>query len=156
MSFARSTSPARLKARTRAALGQLMEEVLAAPLGALETRLSQRGWLGERRGSAEGGRGRLLEVLDRDRALRAAEPVSPAAPVEPSVPAPAVAVPAVSMPEPAQAVDCEPIRTRTMARLLAAQGYRARALAIYQALLAENPSDTELHAERERLQAQSA
>lgn len=49
-----------------------------------------------------------------------------------------------------QAADAEPIRTRTMARLLAAQGHPARALAIYDALMADDP-DPSLRAEAERL-----
>jgi hypothetical protein len=40
--------------------------------------------------------------------------------------------------------ETSPIRTRTLARLLAAQGYTARALAVYDALLVENPADTAL------------
>jgi hypothetical protein len=41
----------------------------------------------------------------------------------------------------------EPIRTRTMARLLASHGYHDRALAIYEHLLAEQPDDEALRAE---------
>ena len=74
-------------------------------------------------------------MLERDRALVAAQPASSAVVAH---------------------EEAEPIRTRTMARLLAAQGYRVRALAIYRALLAECPSDTELQAELERLRAQPA
>jgi hypothetical protein len=43
----------------------------------------------------------------------------------------------------------EPIRTRTMARLLASQGYLERALTIYEHLLAEQPDDPTLCAETE-------
>jgi hypothetical protein len=49
----------------------------------------------------------------------------------------------------------EPIRTRTMARLLAAQGHRARALAIYDALTAADP-DPSLLAEAERLRSRES
>lgn len=49
----------------------------------------------------------------------------------------------------------EPIRTRTMARLLAAQGHRARALAIYDALMAVDP-DPSLLAEAERLRSRES
>lgn len=49
----------------------------------------------------------------------------------------------------------EPIRTRTMARLLAAQGHPARALAIYDALMATDP-DPSLRAEAERLRARES
>jgi hypothetical protein len=52
----------------------------------------------------------------------------------------------------ASAAAAEPIRTRTMARLLAAQGHPARALAIYDALMAED-SDPSLRAEAERLRS---
>jgi len=47
--------------------------------------------------------------------------------------------------------DEEPIRTRSMARLLAGQGHRARALKIYEALLAADSSDESLRAEAEAL-----
>jgi hypothetical protein len=43
----------------------------------------------------------------------------------------------------------EPIRTHSMARLLAAQGHRERALAIYEELLAQNSADEELRHEAE-------
>jgi hypothetical protein len=49
---------------------------------------------------------------------------------------------------PSPSVD-EPIRTRTMARLLADQGYLARALAIYDVLERAHPSDAALGAEIE-------
>ena len=52
----------------------------------------------------------------------------------------------------AGAAATEPIRTRTMARLLAAQGHPARALAIYDALMADDP-DPSLRSEAERLRA---
>jgi len=45
----------------------------------------------------------------------------------------------------------EPIRTRTMARLLAGHGYKARALSIYDELLARRPDDADLRAEAEAL-----
>lgn len=45
----------------------------------------------------------------------------------------------------------EPIRTRTMARLLGKQGYRDRALSIYDCLLAETPDDASLRDEAEIL-----
>jgi hypothetical protein len=119
----------------------------------------------------------LREVLDRDRALLAAQPDGAALATHEAVAAPlpsSTAVEAASapleagsapvqgtasgptpMPEDAEAdAKQEPIRTRTMARLLASQGYRMRALAIYRALLAECPSDAELQAEIERVRAQ--
>ncbi len=45
----------------------------------------------------------------------------------------------------------EPIRTLTMARLLAMQGYKPRALAVYRELLARSPDDAALRAEYEAL-----
>ena len=47
----------------------------------------------------------------------------------------------------------EPIRTRSMARLLASQGHHQRALSIYAALLASNGSDTALQAEAAALRS---
>jgi hypothetical protein len=73
-------------------------------------------------------------------------------------PVPAVAVappPAAPAPRSASSDDDEvyeePIRTRSMARLLAGQGHRARALAIYDALLAVDASDASLRAEADAL-----
>ena len=45
----------------------------------------------------------------------------------------------------------EPIRTRTMARLLATHGYYTRALSIYDHLIAREPANAELRAEAELL-----
>ena len=47
----------------------------------------------------------------------------------------------------------DPIRTRGMAKLLALQGYRDRALSIYDELLAAEPGNTELRAEADRLRS---
>ncbi|HEX5655561.1 MAG TPA: hypothetical protein VFX59_00130 [Polyangiales bacterium] len=47
----------------------------------------------------------------------------------------------------------EPINTLTMARLLAMQGYKPRALAVYRQLLKRSPDDETLRAEFEALQA---
>lgn len=171
MSADRSTSPAKLRARTRAALGHLVGDVLSSRLDALETRLAKSPWLTGRVGPASVPAGRLREVLDRDRALVAAQPASsPPVLVEHSPPADSMATssdralpvpaaapaPVLAPEEGAQEVQREPIRTRTMARLLAAQGYRARAAAIYQALLAEQPDDAGLRAELERVRSQPA
>ena len=49
--------------------------------------------------------------------------------------------------------DDEPIRTRTMARLLVSHGYLSRALTIYEHLLAEQPDDAGLRAELEDARA---
>ena len=45
----------------------------------------------------------------------------------------------------------DPIRTRGMAKLLALQGYRDRALSIYDELIAAEPDNAELRAEADRL-----
>ena len=66
---------------------------------------------------------RTREVLERDRALASA------------------------------AVCDEPIRTRTMAQLLAAQGHPDRALSIYRYLLASNPGNASLQPEITALEA---
>jgi hypothetical protein len=50
----------------------------------------------------------------------------------------------------------EPIRTLTIARVLARQGYYDRSLSIYDALLAEDADDTELRAEADQVRAQKA
>lgn len=128
-----------------------MGDVLSAPLGALETQLARNGWIVPRRGAASASESRLREVLDRDRALIAAQPA-----LAPAVPAPvptstSTPVPVAGDADNLPALEPEPIRTRTMARLLAAQGYRERALAMYRTLLAASPSDAELQHELERL-----
>lgn len=48
----------------------------------------------------------------------------------------------------------EPIRTLTIARVLARQGYYDRSLSIYDALLAEAPDDVELRAEADRVRTE--
>lgn len=77
----------------------------------------------------------------------AAAPPPPPAPAEPAPPPIAAAL------APADDGDAgeEPIRTRSMARLLAGQGHRARALKIYDALLAADASDEALRAEADAL-----
>jgi hypothetical protein len=158
----------------RAAREQLREaagDALATALDALDTRVR-----GEASGTRD-RRGRqvdrMREMIERDRALanaarveRASRPASPAPPPipapaastnerasrapEPAAPAPncapaAPAKPAASSPP---AVVCnEPIRTRSMAKLLASQGYAERALTIYAYLIAQNGSDPSLQAE---------
>jgi hypothetical protein len=79
---------------------------------------------------------------------RPAPPRPPVAPVavKPAAPAPA------SSPPP----DDEPIRTRTLARLLAQQGHRQRAAAMYEALLEKQPDDDELRTELAALRAGGA
>ena len=103
---------------------------------------------GQLSGSAlERQRERTREILERDRALlETAVPADP--PVAAAGPAPSTA------PAREQNVVCdEPIRTRVMAKLLAAQGYPHRALAIYRYLLVHDDSDPALQAEIAALQA---
>lgn len=89
---------------------------------------------------------------------RPALPRRPAAPPPagpPSVSSPSEDAPTTTPPSPeapAGAQD-EPIRTRTLARLLAQQGHRRRAMAMLESLLAETPQDAELQAELEALRA---
>jgi hypothetical protein len=98
----------------------------------------------------------LLSELELAELTPAPQPVLlEAAPLEP-VPAAVAARPAPrSQPRSASTDDDEvyeePIRTRSMARLLAGQGHRARALAIYDALLAADASDASLRAEADAL-----
>ncbi|HJL00161.1 MAG TPA: hypothetical protein RMH85_10440 [Polyangiaceae bacterium LLY-WYZ-15_(1-7)] len=54
-------------------------------------------------------------------------------------------------PELDELLEQEPIQTRTMARILAEQGFQRRARAIYQKLLRERPEDGELAREAQRL-----
>lgn len=62
----------------------------------------------------------------------------------------------VVMPKPLQVALCkEPIRTRTMAKLLATQGHRERALSIYDHLIHKGQADEALRAEADALRAQA-
>jgi hypothetical protein len=92
----------------------------------------------------------------------AAEPVARALPLSaaalsslpPAVAMPSIAPVCAAARPAAPAVDLNdnaPIRTRTMAKLLALQGHRDRALDIYAELIAADPNDAELAAEAERL-----
>lgn len=83
-------------------------------------------------------------------------PVAPVevAPVVVSKPV-VISAPAPKAPSP-RAADSEesggdPIRTRGMAKLLALQGYKDRALSIYDELIAAEPDNAELRAEADRL-----
>jgi hypothetical protein len=66
-------------------------------------------------------------------------------------PAPKPAAPNPSPSENSEDGGAEPIRTRGMAKLLALQGYRDRALSIYDELIAEDPDNAALRAEADRL-----
>jgi hypothetical protein len=96
---------------------------------------------------------RMREVLERDRALASAS----ASARQPTVSPVAPPVPAAVTVEPAAPPVCdEPIRTRSMAKLLAAQGHAQRALAIYAYLLAQNGNDPALQAEAAALRESQA
>ena len=133
----------------RAQLREAARDVLAGALDTLEARVvrdsrARRGYQLEH----------MREVLERDRALVSATlPHRAAHPVEASAPAAAA-------PEPALPVCDEPVPTRTMAKLLAAQGHPERALGIYAYLLAKDGSNPALLAEiaalREALPGASA
>lgn len=142
----------------RTQLRKIADEVLETTFDTLESRIIQ---ARSAKACVDGGRqiSRTREVLERDRALAscaapAALPIAPA--VAPAAPA-AVAVPPPAPPPPAvvpPAVVCdEPIRTRTMAQLLAAQGHPDRALSIYRYLFARDPGNASLHAEITALEA---
>lgn len=82
--------------------------------------------------------------------------VAPVAPVVVSKPVVVSApVPKTPSPRAAESEDSagDPIRTRGMAKLLALQGYKDRALSIYDELLATEPDNAELRAEADRLRS---
>jgi hypothetical protein len=83
---------------------------------------------------------------------KSAPPPSAAPPSAAAAPPPKAAVPAAPVvDEEEHDEDEEPICTRSMARLLAGQGHRTRALRIYDALLAANGGDEGLREEAEAL-----
>lgn len=87
---------------------------------------------------------RLQDILRSDRERgRDAERSSEAKPVE------APPAPPVRKRQRLSGTCDEPIRTRSMARLLASQGQHDRALAIYEALVEVNGADPALQAELE-------
>ncbi|MEY4582265.1 MAG: hypothetical protein RL701_6968 [Pseudomonadota bacterium] len=79
------------------------------------------------------------------------KPPAPVAQPQYAAPAPKPAAAAASAASSEEGAD--PIRTLTMARLLAVQGYRKRALSIYDELLARDPHDPALRAEADRLRS---
>jgi hypothetical protein len=84
-----------------------------------------------------------------------AAPIEPVVISKPVFVAPTV-VPKPPAPSPRPGQDSEggggdPIRTRGMAKLLALQGYKDRALSIYDELIAEEPNNAALRAEADRL-----
>jgi|GEM_PF-6337113 len=68
-------------------------------------------------------------------------------------PTAAISEDAAAQPPAADADGSEPIRTLTIARLLASQGYYDRSLSIYDELLTENAEDSELRAEADQVRA---
>jgi hypothetical protein len=125
---------------------------------------------------------RMREILERDRALVEAAPVETPTPevhpfeirmhdesdaqVTPATPpthelhataANETSPPPAKLETPAkprkQAVCSEPIRTRTMAKLLLSQGHGDRALSIYEALIAAGSTDPLVHAEADELRS---
>jgi hypothetical protein len=146
---------ARVLRAARAQLREATTDALASALGAVEARV-----LGAATASSRGRSDRqverMREVLERDRALASAAVPDPPAPAPSpgpesaaTVPPPAAAAPVAQAPSNTPVVpECdEPIRTRSMARLLASQGYPERALAIYAYLLAKDATDPTLEAE---------
>jgi hypothetical protein len=173
--------------RARSQLSQAVGGVLSGSLGALEGRLGPSGWRISFGSGGSANAERLRDVVQRDRALFAANP-RPKRERTQAQDAPAT-VPAVTNaatedPDAALSDDVdldtrhattvadaertdpaastadtdkrsaprkesgrpkrEPIRTRTMARLLAAQGHKGRALSIYDELIAADASDATL------------
>jgi hypothetical protein len=82
---------------------------------------------------------------------RVARPIVFPAPEAPKVPAPSPRPAPVAPVAVSQDSAGDPIRTRGMAKLLALQGYRDRALSIYDELIAAEPDNAELRAEADRL-----
>lgn len=129
----------RLRRRARSYLGQGVGSTLAGTLGALSEALGR-----ETREDATLGKRRLEEVLERDRAQRGARVSEPAAPSPAREKPAAKAATSSARERDEELFGVEPIRTRTMARLLAEQGYAKRALAIYDELLQRSPEDASL------------
>lgn len=136
----------RLRRRARSYLGQSVSDALSGTLGALGERIGQSRTPRE---DARVGKRRLEEVLERDRAQCHTQP-------EPVKTAPVKTAPMKATPSSPRERDddlcgVEPIRTRTMARLLAEQGYTKRALALYDELIARTPDDASLREAAARL-----
>lgn len=139
-------------------LEQAVEGVLAG-LSALEARLGGKTWISALLGpTTNHGAERPREVLDRDRALVSAGPPKLETPATSSPPTSSstLTLTATATNRPIAPPCAEPIRTRTMARLLASQGHPTRALSIYDYLIAQGDRDESLHADADRLRAQLA
>ena len=157
----------------RARLQRAMEAVVASSIEALAERLPSAlpvpSAMRARAGADAAERTRTVLAIDslhagpgRVRgatfrcATRSACPGACPYPSPAIAPAPAIARPPAAAPvgHADDDVACdEPIRTRSMARLLAKQGHPKRALAIIEYLLARSEADAELRAEAEALRA---
>jgi len=135
----------RVLGAARAQLREVAVEVLAGALDVLETQAARARVPANPSRSIE----RTREVLERDRAL--VSTLVPAG-LAPLADEPTAVPPGPTAPDPAALVCDEPIRTRSMAKLLAAQGYPHRALVIYRYLLAQGEDDAALRAEIAALQ----
>lgn len=127
----------------RAQLRQVASDVLDQALHRLEGRPSGKSKKGEvSAGSRAKTLDRMREVLERDRAVVVSTLNAAASPALAPTPLPV---------EPPATVWEEPIRTRTLAKLLAMQGYQERALGMYEWLLVQEPDDELLRGEISRL-----
>jgi hypothetical protein len=143
----------------RARLHRAVGAVVTSSLEALAERLPMPGAKG-----APDAAERTRTVLAIDRSTRAQATPKTRTAVEPAIaPASTIARPPTPTPTPtptpiahagADDVCDEPIRTRSMARLLAKQGHPKRALAILEYLLTQNGADADLRAEAEAVRAQ--
>jgi hypothetical protein len=170
-----TTAGKRVLKQARAQLSQAVGEVLTGSLEALGERLQGNRVLEQVGLAAQAHALRLREVVERDRALIASHPVeredatglAPGAETsttEASTTPPAIrsalvelapfVTGATAVASAVRAPCREPIRTRTMAKLLASQGHRQRALSIYDHLLAQDPSEPGLEQEASALRVQ--
>ena len=153
-----SSLRARAGSLASAQLREAAGDLVAEALGRLEGRLRAAG------GAARSSE-RMREVLERDRALahadQAASPLVRSSEVQPGLaPAPSAVTSGARGTKAEHAPGAnpcdEPIRTRTFARLLSAQGHVERALAIYAYLLEQHPEDAALVAEEAALRGMLA
>lgn len=136
---------ARILQAAREQLRDAANEAIGGALDALEARVAERRARASMRDRPGRQLERMREVLERDRALASAslpdEPPRATKTVTPADDVPRTIAPATPV------VCDEPIRTRSMAKLLAAQGHADRALAIYAYLLAQDAGNAMLQAE---------
>lgn len=135
----------------RARLQRAASAIVASSIEALAEHLPAANAMRPQTGPDAAERTRTVLAIDRSTRAQASPPAPRPAPRL----QPAVAKPVPRPPEPTAdaAPPCdEPIRTRSMARLLAKQGHPSRALAILE-YLARSGADAELQAEIEALRA---